>query len=212
MKPRFSINEAFRFGWEAFKKNFWFLTAILLVLFVISSISNYALRISEHAPFLGGLINLVAVIFGIIVQMGIIKITLKFVDKGKPVFDDLFSEYKLFWRYLGASIIYGLIVLGGLILLIVPGIIWALKFQFYRYLIIDKKMGIKESLKKSGEMTEGAKWDLLLFWILVIGVNILGALAFGVGLIIAVPVTILASVFVYRELFKHAHSAHPAAA
>ena len=212
MKSKFSINEAFRFGWATFKKYFWFLLAILLVLFIVSSISGYANRGAERAPALAGLINLAAAAIGIIIQMGIIKISLKFVDKEKPTFDDLFSQYKLFWRYLGATLLYALVILGGLILLVVPGIIWALKFQYSRYLIIDKNMSIMESLKKSGEITEGAKWDLFLFWLLIIGVSIVGALAFGVGLIVAVPVTMLAQAFVYRELFKRAHQVAHAAA
>jgi uncharacterized membrane protein len=144
--------------------------------------------------------------------MGIIKITLKFVDKEVPNFDDLFSQYKLFWRYLGATVLYALIVLGGLILLVVPGVIWALKYQYSRYFIIDKKMGIMESLRKSGELTQDAKWDLFLFWLLIIAVNILGAILLGVGLIISIPVTMLAQAFVYRELLKHAHQSHPVTA
>lgn len=212
MKQKFSINNALTFGWDIFKKYFWFLMSLLAVTFVVSFISSTASKGFGKMSLLAGVISIIAVVLGIIIQMGILKITLKFADKEEPTFDDLFSQYKLFWRYLGATILYVLIVLGGLILLVVPGIILALKYQFYRYLIIDKKMGIRESLRKSGEITQDAKWDLFLFWLVIIGLYILGALLFFVGLLAAIPITMLAQAFVYRELLKHAHHAEAAAA
>ncbi|MEA3324508.1 MAG: hypothetical protein U9Q37_05135 [Euryarchaeota archaeon] len=59
-------------------------------------------------------------------------------------------------------ILYGFIVVGGLILLTIPGIIWAIKFQFFDYLIVDKGLGPIDALEKSSEITRGVKWDLFI--------------------------------------------------
>jgi len=92
---------------------------------------------------------------------------------------DLFSSYPLVINYIIASILYGLMVIVGLIFLIVPGIYLAIKHQFYTYLIVDKGMGPIEAIKESGRITKGALWNLLGF---VIIVTLLGAGGWIVGL------------------------------
>ena len=67
-----------------------------------------------------------------------------------------------------------LIVLAGFILLIIPGIIWSIKYQYMIYLVIDKNMGIRESMKLSAAMTDGVKWDLLAFEFITGIINVLG--------------------------------------
>jgi uncharacterized membrane protein len=88
----------------------------------------------------------------------------------------------------------------GFVFLIVPGIYLAVKYQFYDYLIVDKGMGPIEAIKRSGVLTEGVKWNLVLFWLALVGINILGMIALGVGLIATVPVSWLANAYVYRRL------------
>ena len=100
----------------------------------------------------------------------------------------------------GASIVYGLIVVGGLILLVVPGIYLALRLQFYSYYIIDKNAGSIDSLKMSWKATEGNVINIFLFELLLIGINILGAIALVVGLLVTIPVSVIAVTLLYRKL------------
>ncbi len=208
MNKKIQKKEAIKFGWEEFKKNLWFFIGAMLIIAVISGISSYASKGMERAPLFGSLLNIASVIFGIIVQIGLIKAILKVVDGQKPSFDDLFSESRYFLRYVGASLLYGLIVIGGLLLFIAPGIIWGIKFQFYKYLIVDKNMGVLESLKKSAEMTKGYTWELFLFGLVMFGITALGALAFMVGLVVAVPVVAIATAFVYKKVLPYAAEIH----
>jgi uncharacterized membrane protein len=90
----------------------------------------------------------------------------------------------------------------GTILLIVPGIIWALKFQFYGYYIVDKNLKPVDALKMSAMSTSGKKGNLFVFFVLLGLINFLGLIALLVGLLISVPVTLLAYVYVYRLLMK----------
>jgi uncharacterized membrane protein len=120
----------------------------------------------------------------------------------KPKLQIFFLLIHLFFKYLIGDILYGLIIIGGLILLIIPGIIWAIQFQFFGYLIIDKGLGPIEALKKSSKITKGAKWDLFLLGILLVLINILGALALLVGLFATIPTTMIANAFVYRKLLS----------
>ncbi|MFH1856572.1 MAG: hypothetical protein ABH836_05015 [Candidatus Omnitrophota bacterium] len=198
----FSINEALLFGWNVMKKNIGFFIGILVVVFIASAapdvINNF---IKGKAPVAISII--IAVIFWVlqlILGMGLIKIALKFCGNEKPDFAVLFSGIPLFFKYLAGVILYVLIVLGGLILLIVPGVIWSIKFQYFPYLIIDKNMGPIEALKKSASITHGAKWDLLGFNVVLAVVNVLGILCLLIGAFAAVPTVMIAYAFVYRKL------------
>jgi len=136
MNKKFSKGEAIKFGWEGMKKNFWLFAGVLFLLLILSSISSSGNANAKTLSLWGAVISLLVAAIDTIIQMGIIRATLKVVGGEKPKIDDIFAERKLFWRYLGATILYGLIVVGGLTLFIIPGIIWSLKYQFARYLII----------------------------------------------------------------------------
>lgn len=200
----FSKKEAIKFGWETMKANFWFFAGLLLIMFAVSFIPGEISReLKGVAPFLSFIFALIGWILDIIIGIGVIKIALDFVDNRKSEYKELFTHYKLFFRYLGASILYGLIVLGGFILLIAPGVIWAIKFSFFRYFIVDKNAGVMESLKLSAEATKGMKWNLFLLGIILIGIVILGAIALGIGLFAAIPTVTIAYACVYRKLSSY---------
>lgn len=197
---KFSKKEAISFGWNALKSNLGFFIGLLLLLGVISWISGYFEKeLKENIP-LSIIVSLIFSIVNIILSIGLINISLKFADNIKAKFSDLISCSSLFFNYLAGSILYGLIVLAGFILLIIPGIIWSIKFSFFGYFIVDKKLGPVEALKRSAEITQGAKWDLFLFGILLGLINILGVICLIIGLFAAIPTTMVARAFVYRKL------------
>ncbi len=197
---KFSKNEAIRFGWDTMKDNLVFYIVILLLSWLISGAFSALGQIDvsgfhPYAPF-----GIVSWVIGLFFSMAFIRISLKLVDGQKPEFTDLWASYRLFWKFLGGYILYFLIVLGGLILLIVPGIIWAIKYSLFGFLIIDREMGPVEAIKASGRLTQDAKGDLFLLALLFIGITILGALACVVGLFAAIPTVMIAHAYVYRKL------------
>jgi uncharacterized membrane protein len=210
MSPRFfSKSEAVLFGWNAFKKDFKFFLGLLVIVVAVNMFFSIVMSsFSEEAP--KALVLAVSIIFGIanmLVAMGIIKISLKFCDQEPARYGDLYSTYPLLLNYLAGSIIYGIMVSVGLVFLVVPGLYLAVKYQFYEYLIIDKGKGPIEAIKMSAILTQGVKWNLVLFWLMLAGINILGMLALGIGLIATVPVSWLAMAYVYRRLQLQAENA-----
>ncbi|RLF35240.1 MAG: hypothetical protein DRM99_05030 [Thermoplasmata archaeon] len=200
-EQKFSKSEAVRFGWNTTRSNLGFFIGLLIVVGMIYFIPDFiAELLKKDAPVLSFIVDVVSWILGIIVQMGLIKIALRFCDNKRAKLADLFSCLPLFFKYLFGSILYHLIVLGGTILLIIPGIIWAIKFQFFDYFIIDKGLGPIEALKESSAITRGAKWDLFFFNLLLGFINFLGALCLLIGLFVTVPTAMLAMAFVYRKL------------
>ena len=122
---KFSKGEAIRFGWNTMKNNLGFFIGLLIIAGLITIIL-YVLQLlmEKDAPDLSLILSIVSVVLGVIIEMGMIKIALEFTDNSKAKLGDLFSCIPLLPKYMVASILYGLIVLGGMILLIIPAIIW----------------------------------------------------------------------------------------
>jgi len=213
METKFISSEAIRFGWEKMKKHFWFFVGLLILTWLIQVVpSGIANVFKDKMVVLYILLIVLAWVLQVIVKMGMIKITLDIVDKDKAEIKTLFSQVDLFLKFLFGSVLYGLIVMAGLILLIVPGIIWAIKYQFFVYLIIDKNLSPMEAIKKSGEITMGSKGKL--FWLgLLLGlINIAGVICLLIGLFVTIPVTMVAMVYVYRKLMGELSVVQPVTA
>lgn len=68
---------------------------------------------------------------------------------------------------LGATILYILAVMGGLLLLVIPGVIFAIAFSMYLYPLVEKNQGAWISLQQSWRMTRGNRGRIFLFGLLV---------------------------------------------
>jgi len=197
------MGEAVRFGWETMKKNIMFFIPLLVVAFLIKSIPG---AIGKYAgaefPIINYILMLTGWLLGYVVDMGLVKISLQFCDGIKGKLDDLLSSFDIVIPFIAASILYGLIIFSGMLLLVVPGIIWGIKFSLYPYFIVEKKLGPIEALKASSRATKGAKWDLFLFILLLGLINLAGALVFLVGLFATIPTSMVAFAYVYHRLTK----------
>lgn len=200
-KKDFSIEEALQYGWNIMKTNIWFFVGVLVVAWFITGIPHgIASVLQTESGGLSFLFRVIGWVASIIVSIGMITIALKFLDNQAPKFEDLFSFRPYFWKYLGASILTGIVVWAGIILLIIPGIYWALKFQFFGYFIVDKGCDPIESMRKSSQITQSVKWKLLGFGIVLFIINMIGAMCLFVGLFVTVPITLMAYSMVYRGL------------
>jgi hypothetical protein len=115
----------------------------------------------------------VLVVIGAVLQVMELRLTLDVAQKVKTDTGKLWEfTRQYFFRLLGLGIVAGLLIVGGLILLIVPGVILITRYFFAPYVMIDENLGIMASLKRSTELSEGM-WGPI--WS-VIGVTLLLAL------------------------------------
>lgn len=200
-KNSFSISEALSYGWKTFKKNWQFLVVATLFYLIVRIVTDSLTTSTEkNLPGMHFLINILGFLALSVMEIGGVKIALKIIDSKVPKLDDLYKHYDLLLNYVITLILYVLLFIVGLVFLIVPGVYFGLKYYFALNFVIDKKMGPLESFKASAKITEGMKWRLLGFSLICIGLTILGLLAFGVGVLIAIPVTVLADAYLYRKL------------
>jgi len=197
--------EAVKTGWNLTKKHLGFAIVVYAVYLGIT-IGLSALQITVERFMGKGLFyfntTVIEYLAAVLLMMGTYKIFLDLYDGKKAELSTLFTTYEKYFDFLVCYILVLLIVLAGLILLIVPGIIWAIKYQFALYLVIDRKMKPIEAIKMSGKMTQGHKVNLFLFWWVLFGVCMLGFICCCVGIIPAVIVMIFAMIHIYRKLLQ----------
>jgi len=198
---KFSIKEALSYGWETFKANVPFFIGFMVVMGLLTIVPDYiAEKIFEPKSVGLIMVKVVLRLIGLVLGMASTRISLDIHDSGQPDLSRVATIVPQIPSYLISKILYGLIVLVGLVLLIVPGIIVAYMFLYVGYLVIDRGLGPVAALGESRVVTDGYKMDLFLFSLVVALVNIIGVVCLFVGLFVTIPVTLMASAYVYRRL------------
>ena len=197
MQNTFSISEALKFGWETFKKDPWFYVGVTLALSVFTMIVNW---LTGHGAGFFALIGwLIGLCASTVVTIAYARLALS-ANAGAHVGWEGLWEPKHFWRMLGATILQGIIIVVGFILLIIPGIIAALLLCFTQLSVVDKMLNPIDALKHSFTMAKGHLLQLFLFMLCLVLLNIVGAILLLVGLLVTVPVTLIAVAHVYRKV------------
>lgn len=199
---------AVKFGWKKATENLGMLLAVtfvvLLAQIVLMLIASWMMSLHWTLGFLFYLVYLVAVYY---LTFGFVKILLNIVDGKEVSFQDLLvKDFGHLLNFFLTCLLYSVIVGVGFLLLVVPGILFGLKFLFAPLLAIDKGLGPIEALKESNRLTDGMKWDLIGFFNVVSLVIVIGYAALLVGVLLALPTAALAFIHVYRNLSNNAGS------
>ena len=193
----FSKRNAIGQSWQRFKERPFFLIGLVLITTLVAGVLEFAIQDVETGG-IGLLLVLLNFFIQMLIGMGITLIMLRVYDRTETHYGDLFEPVRLFWKYLVVVVLTMIVVLVGTLLFIIPGIIASVALFFAPYLVIDRNMGPIEAMKESLHITNGHKWNIFMLGLIVAGLNLLGFLALGVGLLVTVPLSWLAAVYVFR--------------
>jgi hypothetical protein len=116
---KFSKKEALSFGWQTATKNVIFFAKILALTFFLPFFLSLVAKSLEDSSFvLAVIFNTASQLLSFGFSLGLIVVTLKFVDRKTAQVDDLFSAFKipLLIKYFIGILIYALVP--GLILVV----------------------------------------------------------------------------------------------
>lgn len=128
---------------------------------------------------------------------GFIKMSLEVFEKGASRINVLFSCKDLSIRLVLLHMLVCIITAFGLALLVVPGIYWMIRYSFAPYAMVDKNLGVMESLRYSWQLTKTNKWNLLGLVIVQTIITAIAGLTY-VGFIITLPATLLMTIYAYH--------------
>jgi hypothetical protein len=198
-RPAFVVGDAISYGWTAYWKNVGPMLLLALVIFAVN-IAFGLVGNTIDSTFGSIVFQLLSFIVGIILAMGLIRASLAVCEGRTPQVSMLF-ETDGFGPYLVASILVGLGVFVGLILLIIPGIILAVMWQFFGYAIVQEPTTrATDAITRSAEITRGYRWPLFGLILLLLLINLVGLLACLVGVIFTYGITAVTVAYAYKTL------------
>ena len=116
---------------------------------------------------------------------------------------DVFAGFKLaYLNLLLANILSSLLTAVGILLCLLPGIYLAIGYMFALPLVIDKKMEFWTAMEVSRRVVHQHWWLVFGFWLVCLLVNFAGILACFIGVIVSAPLTMVATMYLYEDLFS----------
>lgn len=204
-----SVGSAISYAWRKFSGNAGIWVLIMLIAgaieFVLSLIFNGSPEVASDGSIdfsnmfsLWGIIGLiVTTVVGYLIQAAMIGGALHETSGTKPSIGSFF-QFANIGAIILASFLVGLMTSVGFILLIIPGVIVAFLSWWTLQFVIDQNQDAFTAIKSSFRAISSNWGTLLLLALAMVGLNILGLIPFGLGLLVTVPMTIIASTYAYR--------------
>lgn len=193
-KKDLSLKPILKSSWKKTFDNIWFLIGLQIAAFAINTIAN----VSFFGVF-------VSVLVGAVLYQAFIRI-----NRGENLtFKNILSWMTVdrYFQYLLATIIVSIFVFVGFLLLVIPGIVIAMMLSLVTFIVLDKDTSLSwkkatfwQAIKKSKKLTSGYKWKILGITLVLVLINLLGLLAFVVGLLITIPISGFTMAEVYERL------------
>lgn len=178
-------------AWTNIWPNFWW----LLLFGFLASLASNAGGGSNSQPGMdlapvsivlnaGG--GLVSIFLGLPLGMGVVKAHLAASRGQKPTWTDFgYAFGPRYWQSIGLGLLTILIVIGGLLLLIVPGIYWGVRLAFAQQRFVEDNLGVMEAIRASRADVTGRWWSVFGLILMAIPLVIAGLLALLVGVFVA---------------------------
>jgi len=154
--------------------------------------------------FQGGLFDVMYFALTAPMSVGIIIYSLAIVNGKEFSFNQIFKPYDDYLKTLGLVFVLVLMIIGGFILFIIPGIIISLIYSMSLYVLAEEpEISIINALKKSSELTQGFRTKLFLLGLIYSGLAILSIFTLFIGLIWLMPLFGITSANFYNELKRN---------
>ena len=145
-------------------------------------------------------INIVNLIISGPFSLGLSYFCLNII-KNKEEVMDIFWGFKKFGKAFVASLLTGIVILIGFILLVVPGIIVSFMLsQVYYILAENEDISAIEAMKESARIMKGNKFRLFKLSLSFIGWFILGVITLGIGFLWITPYYSMTLTNFYKEI------------
>jgi hypothetical protein len=187
-------------AWATVRERFWGLFVVGLIATIIGGLITGAingvgalLTSAMGLGYVSGVASLLGQVFGTWpIWAGVQFANLQTVRSGRAEIDDIFAPYRRgLLHVVVAQIVTSILIGVAFVVLIIPGIVVALRLSFVTLLVVDEGYGPIEATRESWRRTSGYGWTLFGIAILAGPVLVLGVLALVVGVIPAVMVVAL---------------------
>jgi len=207
------IGDVLSTGWRIFNKDMGTTIGVVLVAGLLNIVASIPQQVLNFVAEQQGdrdtalILSMASLLFlpltyavQFYLQCGQAIALLKIV-RGEPAqIGDLFTGGRYFWRSVGATLVFGLMLIAGFILCIVPGIIVSLMFAPFLYVLVDEDSPGIDCLWRAKALTQGNKASYFVVMLACFGINIVGVIALCIGVIFTAPLTVLITAVAYCKM------------
>jgi hypothetical protein len=176
INPRSVVSEI----WQIYREQFRLLYGIAVVLFAVQFAAYVLLSTASALP-------LVALFWALsVLYQGMVVRLVQDVQDGRrdhPVAELVRSVEPVFWRLLAVSLMFGIGVGIGFVLLIIPGLVLMVIWAVVAPVTVVERLGVFAAFGRSRELVRGNGWNvfsvLALVFLVVIVISIVAGIASG---------------------------------
>ena len=194
-----SAGEIIKSSWDLYKKNWKHFTAYVLLLILPSlllgaltaglsvlsfiyfsnnTILNVALLLAVIAA---------ALVFGLWISNGLAQaIKTRLSNQELPTFRSMLgSTSHLIWPVIFTSLLTSLIILGGVLLFVIPGIIFMVWYSFTYYIVVFDGQRGANALRASKSLVIGRWWQMV--WRMIVPIFLFNLIGWIISVLISLP-------------------------
>ncbi len=203
------IGDIFNYSLKVWKENLGILIGATLLVFSLAfglaffqSIVESMLKGIDQRPTAASSIfalffTILSNVFQAFIGIGNLQLMLALLRRQPASIGMLFSGGERLLPTIGVSILLGLAITMGFLLLIIPGIIVILFYWPSYYLVIDRRTPVMQSFAVARIITKGNEVTFFVMGLLAFAIFLVGALALCVGIFAAQPLALLMFVCAY---------------
>jgi uncharacterized membrane protein len=133
--------------------------------------------------------------------MGNFIVSAKLLQGQTPEFRNFFDGFQHFVPLLLLTLVTSLFISIGTALLIIPGVYLAVAYLFASNLVVDRRLDFWPAMELSRRTVTPQWFSYFAFVLLLVLLNLAGAVALGVGLLVTVPLSFCTVATVYADVF-----------
>jgi uncharacterized membrane protein len=141
--------------------------------------------------------SLLGALVSLLIQAAVVRGALD-ITKGERIEVSTFLSTDNLGQIVLAAILLAIGTTIGIILCVIPGLIFIFYSQFTYQFIIDKGMPAFDAIKASFDLVNRNLGTVVVLFLASILAFFIGAILCGIGLLVTIPVTIIATAYAYR--------------
>jgi hypothetical protein len=196
------VGDIVGYGWKKFQEYLGQIIVAVIIYAVVVGVFLFIGNIIQtqiNSIFGSIIFSLINLVVTSAISIVLIRAVLAVVDGRQIDTAELFSADNL-GPYIIGALLFALGAWIGLILCVIPGLIFMFLAQYWNFYIVDKSMEPMDAIKASIDLVKNNVGTVLVWAIVAALLVFVGLLVCCVGTIVAIPVVYIGNAYLYRRL------------
>jgi uncharacterized membrane protein len=188
------IGDYLQRGWQIMQQNLGGFIGFAAIIALVSVIPQFMPE--RLVPLASIAVNIITPVLA----AGALIVAFKIIKQQTTTFGDFFQGFNKFLPIFLTNLVVGIFVFLGLLLLIIPGIYLGVAYSFAVAFVVGRNFDFWEAMETSRKVITRRWFSFFAFLIVLLLINIAGALLLGIGLLFTGPLTTCAIAAAFDDI------------